>query len=248
MALVLWFAILYLGRVRGLLLELQGHQMVLFTPPLLGGYRDAVPLPLVLPLLVAAGLVVGLPMLAARLRWGWACVAGVASSLVWGVVLAVVDGNEGLVSGLESEREYQPSIDRIATGAGRWLSQFTAPSPAKACRCGRTHRASRCCWAPSTASGCAVRAGVPRSVIAVAVSGVAAVLIAVREVCDEATARRAMPFVALTPAVLFFVTSFDGLYMGISAWFVAALSSPCTVRGGPQTGGRWPPASSPPPP
>jgi hypothetical protein len=60
-------------------------------------------------------------------------------------------------------------------------------------------------------------------ILAGALSSTVAVLSAVREVCGEEVARRAMPFVALAPAVVFVFTSYDALYMGVSAWFVTAM-------------------------
>ena len=224
MALGLWVGLVFLGRVWGLLLELQGRQMVLFTPPLLGSYTDAWDPALTVPIMAAVVLVAGVPVVARRLRWVWACAAAAAANLGWGIALAVIDGNDGLVRGLEFGREYRPYVEQIRSiGAGRWLSGFTASVPGAGIQV-RAHPPGT----PLLLGGLdRIGLGGPwwaaLVVLAVAVSTVPAVLIAVRELAGEDTARAALPFVALAPAVLFVFTSFDALYMGVGAWFVAAL-------------------------
>jgi hypothetical protein len=55
----------------------------------------------------------------------------------------------------------------------------------------------------------------------VAASAVAAVLLAVRELAGEDVARRTLPFLVLSPAAIWIATSFDAMFMGFAAWYVA---------------------------
>src|SRR5256885_7873012 len=57
-------------------------------------------------------------------------------------------------------------------------------------------------------------------------------LIALREVSDGASARRAMPFLVLAPAAVFW-TSADAFFTGVAAWrseeHTSELQSPCNL-------------------
>ena len=54
LAIATWALIIGLGRAWGLVLESQGRQIILFTPPVLGGYRHALPDRFGLAVLVAS--------------------------------------------------------------------------------------------------------------------------------------------------------------------------------------------------
>jgi methylthioxylose transferase len=55
-------------------------------------------------------------------------------------------------------------------------------------------------------------------------SAAAAVLIAVRALADEETARRAAPFVAVAPTAIWVAVSADGYFAGVAAWGIALLA------------------------
>src|SRR6185437_1854557 len=55
-------------------------------------------------------------------------------------------------------------------------------------------------------------------------SAAAAVVIAVRALADEQTARRAAPFVALAPTAIWVAVSADGYFAGVAAWGIALLA------------------------
>src|SRR5262249_56200471 len=57
--------------------------------------------------------------------------------------------------------------------------------------------------------------------IAGGVAAVPAVLAAVRDVAGEEMARRAAPFLVLTPAAIWIATSADAFFLGVGAWAVA---------------------------
>lgn len=238
LALVAWTTILFLGRIWGILLEKQGHDLVLYTPPLLGGYREALTPALALPVPVAVALVVGLPRLARRLPWRPLLGAATAAGALWGLALALVDGNQGLIAGLTFEADYAPPVEQIrALGPGRWLAAFTDAVPAAGIQVRAHPPGLPLLLAGLDRLGLGGEWWAALVVLAVAVSTIVAVAVAVREVCGEDTARRALPFVVLAPAVLFVFTSFDALYMGVSAWFVTAMV--LAVRRGGRAGWWW---------
>ena len=55
-------------------------------------------------------------------------------------------------------------------------------------------------------------------------SATAAVVIAVRALADEQTARRAAPFVAVAPTAIWVAVSADGYFAGVAAWGIALLA------------------------
>ena len=55
-------------------------------------------------------------------------------------------------------------------------------------------------------------------------SAAAAIIIAIRAVSDEATARLAAPFVAVTPTAIWIAVSADGYFAGVAAWGIALLA------------------------
>jgi hypothetical protein len=55
-------------------------------------------------------------------------------------------------------------------------------------------------------------------------SAAAAVLVGVRALADEQTARRAAPFVAVAPTAIWVAVSADGYFAGVAAWGIAALA------------------------
>ncbi len=63
-------------------------------------------------------------------------------------------------------------------------------------------------------------------------SAAAAVVVAVRAVADEPTARRAAPFVAVAPTAIWIAVSADAYFTGVAAWGIAllALAANRTVR------------------
>jgi len=55
-------------------------------------------------------------------------------------------------------------------------------------------------------------------------SAAAAVLVGVRALADEQTARRAAPFVAVAPTAIWVAVSADGYFAGVAAWGIALLA------------------------
>jgi hypothetical protein len=223
LALATWVLLVFLSRVWAMYLETEGHRLVLYTPPILGGYRVGLNAAFALPVVTAGLLVALLPRWTSRLAWSRAVVTGCAGALAWWVSLALVDGPAGLTDGLEWPADFATVLPGVMASPRRWLGGFTAgvihdniqirahpPGlPLLLAALGRLHL-----------GGAAWAAGV---VLASAAAGVAAVAVAVRELAGEDVARRALPFVALAPAAIWIATSFDALYLGVAAWFVTTM-------------------------
>src|SRR5208283_3999030 len=55
-------------------------------------------------------------------------------------------------------------------------------------------------------------------------SAAAAIVITLRALADEPTARRAAPFVAVAPTAIWIAVSADGYFAGVAAWGIALLA------------------------
>lgn len=195
-----------------------------------------------LPLaLGVAGLTVAYgPRLAVVLRWRRLLWLTWAAGLLWGLGLAMVRGwSGGIVAPLRNPAEYLADVDRAANMAP-WLTNFaenivyTAPE----------HWTTQVAGHPPLpflfyvgldriGLGGPAWGGVITTLIGS--TGIVAVLVTLRALGDARTARRAAPFLALTPAVIWLVVSADGMFMALSAWSIAlgalALGHRGTLRG-----------------
>jgi hypothetical protein len=235
LALVVWTGLVLLGRLWGIYLEATGTRLILYTPPVLGGYREVIPLSLGLPIVTATAMIFGLPPLARRWSWRATLALGTISALVWWIALALVDGIEGLTDGLAWSSEMANVEPMVSAHPKSWLSGFTAGVMNDGIQV-RAHPPGL-----PLLLGVMNRWGMPGSGWAVAVtlvvaaSSIAAVLITVRELGGEESARRALPFVVLSPAAIWIATSFDALFMGVAAWYIALFVLACRRRSRPLT-------------
>ncbi|OOK65282.1 integral membrane domain protein [Mycobacterium kansasii] len=71
-------------------------------------------------------------------------------------------------------------------------------------------------------------------------SAAAAIVVTLRTLCDETTARAAAPFVAVAPTAIWIAVSADAYYAGVAAWGITLLAlatrnrrprSPAPARG-----------------
>lgn len=190
------------------------------APPFMGAWVPAAGW----RLLPAAGVTVlavaWAPALSGRLRWRVLLAAGAAAAAGWAVILALVDGAHALTAPLSSRFDYLHHLPRVGS-VGPFLSTFVERLPSHATHV-KTHPPGMLLvlWGLDRIGlgGAGWAAGL---VIAGGASGVAAVLIALREVSGEAAARAAAPFVAFAPAAVFVATSADALFAGVAAWGLA---------------------------
>ena len=221
LAVLVWALVIAVGRVGGIELESQGRVLVLYTPPILGGYRpDEDALRFLVPLVLGLLLVAVLPPLA-RLRWRTVLAIGPAATLVWWVAVASVEGLGGLIRGLYVAEEYDSARPLFSSDLRQFLATFTDELPGYSVQVRGHPPGVPILLAGLDRIGLGGERWVAGITLVVAASAVVAVLIAVREVVDEDTARRAFPFLVLAPSATWMAVSFDALFAGVAAWFVA---------------------------
>ncbi|WP_397517512.1 MULTISPECIES: hypothetical protein [unclassified Rhodococcus (in: high G+C Gram-positive bacteria)] len=186
---------------------------------------------------LAVAVVVWGPGLAQTLSWRPLTVGVWFVSAAWAMALALVDGwQRGFVGRLTSTDEYLhevPGITDIPATLRGFADRILDHQPDS----WTTHVSGHppgalltFVWLDRIGLG----GGVWASALCVAVgsSAGAAVIVAVRALGDEVTARRAAPFLALAPAAIWVAVSADALFAGVVAWGVAllALSAGRAVR------------------
>ncbi|MYT73181.1 MULTISPECIES: hypothetical protein [unclassified Streptomyces] len=180
-------------------------------------------------LVVAAAVITWGPRLAARLPWRGLLAAAWATAMAWTWSLALIDGwRRGVADRLTTKYEYLQVIDRFRDIPAT-LRDFT----------GHILLHSPDHWPPHVAGhppaatvtfvlldriGLGGGAWAGAWVITVGASACAAVLVTVRALASEELARRAAPFLAMTPAAVWMGTSADGYFTAVAAWSLACLA------------------------
>ena len=178
---------------------------------------------------IAIAIVAWGPTLAQRVSWRALTLGSWATACGWAFALAMIDGwQRGFAGRLTTRDEYLsqvPSITDIPatlrTFAGRivdyqpnsWTTHVSGHPPGGLLTFvwldrlglhGGAWAGLLCLLAGSSAAG--------------------AVVIAVRALADESTARRTAPFVALAPTAIWVAVSADGYFAGVAAWGIALLA------------------------
>ncbi|MEE3751215.1 hypothetical protein KN250_007510 [Mycobacterium intracellulare] len=169
------------------------------------------------------------PILAQRLSWraltlgSWALAGG------WAFALAMIDGwQRGFAGRLTTRDEYLsqvPGITDIPATLRTFASRIVDYQP----HSWTTHVSGHPPGALLTfvwLDRMGLHGGAWAGLLCLLVgsSAAAAVVIAVRALADEATARRAAPFVALAPTAIWVAVSADGYFAGVAAWGIALLA------------------------
>lgn len=197
-----------------------GLRMKIHTPPLRGG-TDWRPGRTMLPAVGVAIFLIGvLPFVARRVPW-WLLLAIIGGAAVlWAVALAMIDGRLALTDPLLPQ-QYIRTVPRIHD-LGTFLRRFTERLPSYNVHTqGHPPGMVALLWAMQQIG----LGGLGPNAVLVFVggaTGMVATLVAVREVAGEALARSAAPFLALTPAAIWW-TSGDAFFAGVSATAIALL-------------------------
>lgn len=169
------------------------------------------------------------PALAQRVSWRALTLGAWATGCVWAFALAMIDGwQRGFAGRLTTRDEYLFEVPRITdipatlrTFASRivdyqpdsWTTHVSGHPPGALLtfvwldRIGLHGGAWAGLWCLLVGSSVAV-----------------AVVVAVRALADEETARRAAPFVAVAPTAIWVAVSADGYFAGVAAWGIALLA------------------------
>jgi hypothetical protein len=178
---------------------------------------------------IAIAVVAWGPVLAQRLSWRALTLGSWATACGWAFALAMIDGwQRGFAGRLTTRDEYLsqvPSITDIPatlrTFAGRivdyqpnsWTTHVSGHPPGALLTF---------VWLDRLGLHGGAWAGL--LCLLAGSSAAAAVVIAVRALADESTARRAAPFVALAPTAIWVAVSADGYFAGVGAWGIALLA------------------------
>jgi hypothetical protein len=188
-------------------------------------------------LLIAVAVVVWGPAAAQRLSWRVLTLGTWVTACGWALSLAMIDGwQRGFAGRLTTRDEYLsqvPGITDIAAAVRTFSSRILDFQPSS----WTTHVSGHppgalltFVWLDRVGLHGGAWAGL--LCLLVGSSAAAAVVIAVRALADEQTARRAAPFVAVAPTAIWVAVSADGYFAGVAAWGIAllALASHGAVR------------------
>ena len=215
-----WAIVIVVAHVLLERVQAAGANIRIQAAPLVGTFDLRVSGRLLAALTVGTVLVFGGPRLVELVGWRTVLVVSAVAAAAWAVSLALVDGVQGLTSPLEARTEYLADVANVGS-PGAFLSTFVdriadyrihvqGHPPGMLLLLSAFDRVGL--GGPGWAAALCIASG------AVAVP---AVLVAVREVAGEEMARRAVPFLAVTPAAIWIATSADAFFMGVSAWAVA---------------------------
>ncbi len=224
LAVAVWAVPLVLAVVWGHQL-LPGGSLNVHAPPFQGHYRFS-PRAVVPGLVVAVLGVVVLPVLAQRLRWRALPPLAALGAATWAVALAVWDGHQSLGGTLGRAHEYLPAVPRVGNDPAAFLAGFADAVRERELPVhvnGHPPLMVLVFWAwDRLGFGGTEWAGA--LVIATGASAVAALLVTVRALGDEPSARKAAPFLVLGPFAITVATSADAFFLGVGAWAAAALA------------------------
>jgi methylthioxylose transferase len=166
--------------------------------------------------------------LAERLPWRALLATSFAASLAWLLSLALVDGTSGLSRVLGNPYEYLGSA-RAVGSVHALLEGYVARIPIDSPDAWPTHPAGHPPGAllffvalVRIGLGGDLAAGLVVTVLAATTC--VAVLTTLRALDAEAWARRAAPFLVLTPAAVFMAVSGDAVFGAVAAWGLACLA------------------------
>ncbi|MGZ8808475.1 MAG: hypothetical protein ACXWZ0_16010 [Mycobacterium sp.] len=199
------------------------------TAPIFGWFQAHVGWGTVPAIVIGAAAVLWGQSVAQRLPWRWVPWVTWATGCAWAFSLAMVDGWErGFAGRLTARHEYLrqvPTItdipEAVRTFAGRildyqpdsWITHVSGHPPGALLSF---------VWLDRIGLGGGAWAAL--LCLLVGSSAAAAIVVAVRALVNEDTARMAAPFVALAPTAIWIAVSADGYFAGVAAWGITLLA------------------------
>jgi methylthioxylose transferase len=229
-ALGVWATLIVVAIVWGRVLVERGQALDLAAPPFWSAFDPHPSLRLV-PALVVGGCVAKCGVRVARgLSWRALLATSAASSAVWAVSVAYVDGRDALTDPVRFHRNDYAQTAREIGSLRSFLSGFvdnmaTFPQHSK----GHPPGMIVIEWALDRV-GLAAAGWSAALVVAGGAAAVVAALVAARDVAGEAFARTAAPFCVLVPAVIWWQTA-DAFFAGVSAWAITLVVLASSRRG-----------------
>ena len=219
-AVLCWTVLIAIGTAGGYALNAMNVKIVLWTPPLLGDRGLSPRAHFLLPIACAAVIIVALPRVLRSWTWPGAVLASVGAAAAWTCSLALVEGTSGFTRGISEPGEYLQDVPYVQSHAGDFLQHFTRDISNYGTHVRGHPPGMVLLLAAMRGLGLGGAGWEAVLVIAAGISTVAAVAIAVRNVAGEDVARRALPWLALSPAAIWIASSADALYAALGAWCV----------------------------
>jgi methylthioxylose transferase len=204
------------------------------TAPIFGWWNAHVGWGTVPAIVIAVAAVLWGDTVARRLPWRALPWVTWVTACAWAFALAMIDGwQRGFAGRLTSTNEYLrqvPGVSDIPTALhtfsrrildfqrDSWITHVSGHPPGALLTF---------VWLDRIGLGGGAWAGL--LCLLVGSSAAAAVVVAVRALTDESTARLAAPFVVVTPTAIWVAVSADGYFTGVAAWGLALLA--LAVRG-----------------
>ncbi|HET7666119.1 MAG TPA: hypothetical protein VFK56_08630 [Mycobacterium sp.] len=207
------------------------------TAPIFGWWNAHVGWGTVPAIVIGATAVLWGQAVALRLTWRASPWVTWATACAWAFSLAMIDGwRRGFAGRLTARHEYLRQVptvtdipEAVRTFASRipdfqpnsWITHVSGHPPGALLTF---------VWLDRIGLGGGAWAGL--LCLLAGSSAAAAIVVAVRALADETTARLAAPFVAVAPTAIWIAVSADGYYAGVAAWGIAllALAARRTVR------------------
>ncbi|MDT5213192.1 MAG: methylthioxylose transferase [Mycobacterium sp.] len=199
------------------------------TAPIFGGWNAHVGWGTLPAIVIAAAAVLWGDAVARRLPWRAVPWVTWAAACAWAFALAMIDGwHRGFAGRLTTTNEYLrqvPGITDIPKALRTFSSRILDFQPDSWITHVSGHPPGALLtfvWLDRIGLGGGAWAGL--LCLLVGSSAAAAVVVAVRALADESTARLAAPFVAVTPTAIWVAVSADGYFTGVAAWGLALLA------------------------
>ena len=199
------------------------------TSPVFGWWNAHVGPGTVPAIAIAVAAVLWGPTLAQRLPWRWLPWTAWAVSCAWAFSLAMIDGwQRGFAGRLTARHEYLQQVptitdipETVRTFAGRildyqpdsWITHVSGHPPGALLTF---------VWLDRIGLSGGAWAGLLCLLVGSSIA--AAVVVTVRALADEDTARIAAPFAAVAPTAIWIAVSADGYFAGVAAWGITLLA------------------------
>jgi hypothetical protein len=199
------------------------------TAPIFGWWNAHVGWGTVPAIVIGIAAVLWGQTIALRLPWRAVPWATWATACAWAFSLAMIDGwQRGFAHRLTEQHEYLRQVPSI-TDIGDTVRTFSSRIPDFQSNSWITHVSGHppgalltFVWLDRIGLGGGTWAGL--LCLLVGSSAAAAIVVAIRALNDERTARLVAPFVAVAPTAIWIAVSADGYFAGVAAWGIALLA------------------------
>lgn len=199
-----------------------GFDVRVHWPPLHADIRDSLPPHLVGSSALGLALALGAPALIDRLQWPAAVAATTLTSWVWTMALALSEGSAGLSRVFSRQGEYRYDARQVADIQAT-LNEFIDRIPRESVEHWHTHVAGHppgalLSFVLLDRIGITSALWVGVAVVTIGATTVAAIMLTLRDLSNEAFARKAGIWIGLAPAAVWAGVSADWYFAAVAAW------------------------------